>query len=398
MTIRVGDKGELVRKWREVMAAEYAGYERTQGKLPTDTDVFGSRAEAWQKEFERRTKQKVDGEVSDADLAKLGIANGAPSPDSTLVIFTSPGSGAEWWIGPSFEVGEWAKRELGAEHWPLGYPKGGYLGLMGGDPRHSYLDVIGFCRDELARRIREDVPSLKSPKPGTKIVLSGYSQSAEGIAVAAAELFGDGGEFEHLRPYLVAVILFGSPIRQEGPTKVGNNPVGSGISRKDLPAWLQAVIWDVVTETPNAPDFYAACDDDIRPLFYEWFVEAETELPFVIYTAQVIIPAILNFVAPFAGVIAPNNPLVTIPLRMLGLTDDLIIPLLRGIAKSKEEPNPELVKLLSVEGVLKNLPNLLTLLKALPGIQTHGEYHIPKPEFNHRTGIQVGCDVVRALI
>jgi hypothetical protein len=36
-------------------------------------------------------------------------------------------------------------------------------------------------------------------------------------------------------------------------------------------------------------------------------------------------------------------------------------------------------------------------LAALPGIQTHGEYHLTKPEFGGRTGVQVGCDILTAF-
>ena len=39
----------------------------------------------------------------------------------------------------------------------------------------------------------------------------------------------------------------------------------------------------------------------------------------------------------------------------------------------------------------------IALVGALPGLQAHGEYHVPKPEFGGRTGIQVGCDLVRTF-
>jgi hypothetical protein len=60
-------------------------------------------------------------------------------------------------------------------------------------------------------------------------------------------------------------------------------------------------------------------------------------------------------------------------------------------------PNPELVKALSAQGLLtpQGIVKVFATLAALPGVQTHGEYHLPKPEFNGRTGIQVACDIVR---
>ena len=50
-------------------------------------------------------------------------------------------------------------------------------------------------------------------------------------------------------------------------------------------------------------------------------------------------------------------------------------------------------QLISPQGVTR----VFKTLAALPGIQTHGEYHLPKPEFGGRTGIQVGCDILAAF-
>ncbi|MGV0675633.1 hypothetical protein ABQE62_05495 [Mycolicibacterium fortuitum] len=47
--------------------------------------------------------------------------------------------------------------------------------------------------------------------------------------------------------------------------------------------------------------------------------------------------------------------------------------------------------------MLANLRQLMVLVDALPGIKAHGEYHLTKPEFGGRTGIQVVCDTVAAF-
>ena len=51
MTLKLGDRNETVRRWRQVMNAMFGGtpqhpglYARLHGPLPTDTDVFGQRA------------------------------------------------------------------------------------------------------------------------------------------------------------------------------------------------------------------------------------------------------------------------------------------------------------------------------------------------------------------
>lgn len=102
MAIRPGDRGPIVRQWRTVMAARFAGYARTLGPLPTDTDVYGARAQAWQQEYQLRTRQTITGVVSDADLAALKIAGPAPTSPRKPWIFTVPGHTGAWDNGPAY--------------------------------------------------------------------------------------------------------------------------------------------------------------------------------------------------------------------------------------------------------------------------------------------------------
>lgn len=64
-----------------------------------------------------------------------------------------------------------------------------------------------------------------------------------------------------------------------------------------------------------------------------------------------------------------------------------------------QEADPEKVKWLEANHLVSPLgmTRVIKTLAALPGIGTHGEYHLPKPEFNGRTGIQVGCDILAAF-
>ena len=393
MTLKLGDRNETVRRWRQVMNAMYGGlYTRLLGPLPTDTDEFGQRAKEWQSEYERRTGQLVDGIVSDDDLAALKVV----LPHRPIWCYTAPGSGAPWWLGPPFDLGEWCKQVLNLNHQPIGYPIGGYMGLMGGDPSFSYQDVVKALHDELDRLLSVN-PDIGDPN--VELWFFGYSQSADALKQAADKLFGDGGKYQSLRPRINGLVLFGDPARKPGPTKVGNNPPGSGIARtQTFPAWLEDLVWDITNQSPT-PDFYACVTDKIRPLFYEWFVRAETELPFVIYSAQIIIPAMLNLVAPFLsalpGLAGLASPLA-VPLlaQASGVPVAMMSGLVGGVMASKEKPNPELIQFLSVQGILTSLPDLIALLGALPGIGVHGDYYAPKPEFGGRSGLQVGCDIV----
>lgn len=384
MALQLNDTGDLVAKWRRVMAAMFAGYAKTLGPLGPGTE-FGPRAQAWQREYERRTGQAIDGVVSDRDLADLKLV----LPHRPIWCYSAPGSGVPWWIGPPFDLGEWCKSVLNLNHQPVGYPIGGYLGFLGGNPSLSYNDVIAAEDAELERLISLN-PDLNDPN--VEFWFFSYSQSAEGMKRSVARLFGDGGRYAHLRPRINGVIAFGDPTRKPGPTKVGNNPPGHGISNWTAPDWLEALTWSITNQSPT-PDFYAACTSKIARLAYEVIVRAETELPFVIYLGQIAIPALLNLIAPFAASL--TSPLaLPILSSAAGLPAGALAPILGGITGSNEQPDPELIRTLSVQGLLTSIPDLIGLLAALPGIGVHGDYHAPKPEFGGRSGFMVGCDIV----
>lgn len=409
MSIKLGDANDTVARWRQVMNAMFGGdtglYARLHGPLPINTNVFGERAQSWQKEYQFRTGQApsfdaASGIVSDKDLADLKIV----LPHRPIWCYSAPGSGAPWWVGPAFDTGEWCKRVLNLNHQPVGYPIGGYMGLMGGDPALSYLDVIGDLDAEQERLldINPDVQPAMAARASNwqaavdvELWFYAYSQSADGMKKSVNRLFGPGGKYERLRDRINGLILFGDPTRQPGRTKIGNSPVGSGISRWVAPAWLEGLTWSITVETP-APDFYAACDDEIRPLFYEWFVRAETSLPFAIYCAQIIIPAILNFVAPFLGGLSGLTGQLALPIlaAQTGAPAAQLSPILGGVIGASERPDPKLIEFLSIQGVLSNLPGMIKLLADLPGIAAHGDYYSPRAEFGGRGGVQVATDIV----
>ena len=386
---KLGSNGPDVTTWQEWFHRYAASY------APPIDGYYGSHDDAAVRIMQSRLGLPITGRFDDALAARVGYnkgpwAGGVPKQQRRKIwIYTAPGSGADWWVGPSFEVGEFAKNVLKINHQPLYFQKGGYLGLLGGDPKFSYRDVtrdLGLSFEHCL----DNCPDINDPD--LEIWGSGYSQSADGLEDAVERLFGDGGKYEKKRARLNGLIQFGNPSRQKGS---GPAP-GWGISRKTRPAWMKPLVHDIVATSPGAPDFYACVQDEIRPLFYEWFIEAETEVPFVIYTAQIIIPALLNLVAPFLGGI--TSPLAAGVLAgATGLPMSLIGSLVGGVAGATSKPNPKLIELLSVKGVLQSLPQLIHLLTQVSGVQTHGEYHLPKPEFNGRTGIQVGCDIMAAF-
>lgn len=125
MSIKLGDRGPTVRQWRGVMSKRFAGYARIHGDLPLDTDLFGARAQAWQKEYQVRTGQAAhygaaNGIVSDHDLEGLGIKLPGPSR-AKPVLFTVEGHMSDMFVGPCAETARILEQQGVCRWQPVGY-------------------------------------------------------------------------------------------------------------------------------------------------------------------------------------------------------------------------------------------------------------------------------------
>lgn len=402
--LKIGYSGPLYYHWYD-WATRYA--ESYAFLLGARDGYYGTHEAAFTSELQRRKGIVIDGIFGDRTAAAVGYKwPGTAAPPVVedrrpIWFYSCPGSGADFWLGPSHDVGQMVcgrgfnepgrRESLRINHQPVKFAKGGYLGLMGGDPTLSYIDVINDQKASIRWLLQNnpDVRRAMAARRAARLAVvdvelwfSGYSQSADGLCDAVLELFGDGGEFELIRDRINGLIVFGNPA----------TPV-TGIARKVYPAWLVALMRNINT----VDDFYAVARDKIRPLFYEWFIRAETELPFVVYSAQIIIPALLNLVAPFLAGGLANPAAIPILAGATGLGGSLLGPIIGGVLGSREKPNPELVELLSVQGVLTSLPDLIELMRSLPGLQSHGSYHAicpPRPEFGNRVGTQVAYDII----
>jgi Putative peptidoglycan binding domain len=311
-------------------------------------------------------------------------------PRRPIWLFSAPGSGADWWMGPSFELGELVcgHREpqfnLRINHQPLAFQKGGYLGLMGGDSKFSYNDVIADLASSLdfnlgnnpdvqkAMELRRSNPTAKVD---VELWFSGYSQSADGIEEAVVKLFGPGGKYDLIRDRINGIIQYGNPSTRD-----------TGIARKVRPDWLYRLVTNI--NKPN--DFYAVvpANDKIRPAFYNVIVEAEMELPFFTHVLMIAVPVVMKWASSvipaigplLAGVSGPFGPMVQLAMGMIsGLGAVANNPLLGGFmgqaATGKDQDvHDDLVNLLTPMGLLTNIPGLIGIIAALPGLQAHGMY------------------------
>jgi hypothetical protein len=342
---------------------------------------------------------------------QLGFLAPAPAPTPKppahrpIYYFSAPGSGATNTVGPANDVGVWAQDVLNINHIRLTFRMGGYLGLLGGDPGLSYIEVIADEAADLERQIENALRAegMDADNPDTwlnttiEFWFGAYSQSADGMKKAIARQFGDGGRFEKLRSRINGLILFGDPSRQPGPVKgqsAGYSPPGWGIARYLAPKWLEAISYSITT---NGDMYACTADDTLLPGFYRWFIEAETSLSFVEFSAGIVIPAI----ASYLGIVGPllGGLFGGAGAAIISGATGVGLPFLTQMLNSGAVEDPYITKLrndLSAKGLLTigGITKLFKTLAALPGIDTHGRYWEPRPEFGGRTGIQVGCEIM----
>jgi hypothetical protein len=364
------DNGEYTDVWTEAFDAAFTTY-TTNVNAAVDA---GKRAGPRLLEppvFDWRAQDQMGFKAASSPLPQREFRN--------IWFYSAPGSGASWWVGPSFEVGEWCKNVLNLNHQPIGFPMGGYLGLMGGDPGLSYNEVIeqqylslkslldtnNHVQEALRRVLRGESTDIE-------FWFSGYSQSADGMEDALVKLFGDGAPYEKLRSRINGVIQFGNPSKKD-----------TGIARKKRPQWL----WDLVRNITTKGDFYAEAKDEIRPIFYAEIVTAETSLSFFGHVMKIAVPVLLNLMGSMFG------------LSLGGLLSGGALGDAKDDADERdhEDVDDAIIELLSLKGILSNIGDLLGLIFALPGIIAHGEYHLPKPEFGGLTGIDVGRGIVASF-
>jgi hypothetical protein len=263
VVLKPGDSNDLVRLLQARLNRDYPLY----SNLVVD-GIYGPRTTAVVREFQRRAGLVVDGIAGPQTLGRLGLNFDQPPPLPTdrPFFYGASGTWATPFQGPPFDVG-WRVEQMGlVRNQPVGYPAAGFLYP---NPFLSYNESVAQGVAELMRLILMNAGQF---------YLCGYSQGAE-VVVRTLRLMLPGQPLAHRAGDLLKVITFGSPCRPPGPTLLGNNPPGSGISRVYTPEQFRSRTYDFVL----LGDMYStATDDTLLHLGYEALTPLELELPFAL--------------------------------------------------------------------------------------------------------------------
>ncbi|MGA5467189.1 peptidoglycan-binding domain-containing protein [Mycobacterium sp. NPDC050041] len=346
----LGDSSPEIRKIKAHMRAMYRSY---AGHL-ADTDLFDEQLRAAVMEMQRRQGVRVTGWIGYSDKVRMRYV--IPGPD--VVGYAVPGTWGQWNIGPhAMAVNRYPERVYlqGVQY--------NTSAFINPDPRHSYVEAVGEGVVELLR--------WTLPEPRRKII-SGYSMGAEVVA-----RFLDAWPVERRRE-IIGVITFGSPSRPPGPTKLGPDPGGAGISGFWTPEWARDREWSYTIDG----DMYSEANSPLMTALYDILTRMELSVDFARYLFGVLTssagPALLGLAGatiPGFGVLRAIHGLVT-----------------EG-DETKTDGPPNLFAMMT------NLPVIITaLIGALKFLFTgaHGKYWVNR-QFEGMTAEDHAASVVRRL-
>ena len=223
MVLKVGSNGPQVAAWQRAMLVRFSGYAKEADGQPLRPDAyFGYSDRDVQLEYQRRTQQDLTGQVSDRDLAVLGVA---PLP-AKPVLLTVCGTGVPWWQGPDADLARAVEHKY---RWqPVGYRAAPF----------PMATSVKEARTELNRLI--DLPENQG-----HLALAGYSQGA----IVVAELWEYdvkpvGGRLHHRINDIKKAVCYGNPMREQGKMWPDGQPMATTGSRGiadrlmvDTPDW-----------------------------------------------------------------------------------------------------------------------------------------------------------------
>lgn len=252
------------------------------------------------------------------------------------------------------------------------------------DPQHSYIEA----RNEgIAEMLRLALPDTRPKVP------IGYSMGADVVT-----------HFLHRWPAerrheIRKVVTFGSPGRHAGPTLLGNNPPGQGISGVWTPDWAIPITYDFIIDG----DWYP-CARGLLPFLYEILTRMELSLEFAMYLFSVLTstlgPALLgiatNVAVPVLGgvvsSVVPGFGALSGIFNMV--TGGLGGGLLGGGGGLLPGTDQSIISPLNLFALLPQVIMLLMDALKFIGSNAHGHYH-DQPVFNGMTGVDRAAQIIR---
>ncbi|EIU03965.1 putative peptidoglycan binding domain protein [Mycobacteroides abscessus 5S-0422] len=232
-----------------------------------------------------------------------------------------------------------------------------------GDPTHSYVDARTEGSTELLR--------LALPMVGVPKIWIGYSMGDDVVNTALLQWPED------RRDEIKLIIGFGGPSRRPGPTLLGNDPGGQGISGVFGPDWAASRTYQFTHKGDMYPNAVG-----LLPWLYQILTRMEISLDFAAYLFNLFISTVgkqllglLASALPGAGTLSTLAALVTTgPTNQVG------------------------GQILDVMKLFALLPQIIqTIAAALKFVQTNAHFHYhdqPQPFWRGLTAVDCAAQII----
>ncbi|AHJ86315.1 lysin B [Mycobacterium phage 32HC] len=239
-----------------------------------------------------------------------------------------------------------------------------------GDPTHSYVDAV---REGSAELLRLALPMVGVPKIGLA-----YSMGGDVLRAALEKWPADRrGEWSLFG-------VFGNPSKRPGPTLLGNDPGGQGISGVWYPEWTTGRLYDFTLPGDMYPNSVG-----LLPQIYQILVRMEASVEFALYLFNLLTssfgPALLGLAA---GGLGP----ATAGFGALSSIRSMVTIGGLGMAPATSAGDVNLMAMIT------NIPAIIqSIAAALKFVQTNAHYHYhdqPQPYWRGLTGVDCAAQVI----
>ena len=286
----------------------------------------------------------------------------------------------------------------------VAYPADGFLQP---DPNTSYVESRNAG---VAEGLRLALPDRR-PK-----VLIGYSQGEDVTNNWAEQWPAD------RRGEIKLYIGFGSPCRPPGPTLLGNDPGGSGISGNYTPDWLRPIAYHFT----QPGDMYANAVG-LLPMLYDVLTHMDLSLDFAMYLFNFAMTApaklllgtepstqagagALSGLAPMMGLAAgAAGPVVGGGLGSVvggpvggvlgGMAGSVLGGAMGGIGGGLPQQQAGLLNVTQIFAILPQIVQTLVAALQFVFTQAHTHYHdTPQPYWRNLTAVDCAAQIIREKV
>lgn len=250
---------------------------------------------------------------------------------------------------------------------------------------HSYVEATDEGADE---QLRLALPLVGQPKVGI-----GYSMGADTLRKALERWPTD------RRDEWKLIVTFGNPSRRPGPTLLGDNPPGQGISGTWYPEWT----WDRLYDFAMPGDMYPNAVG-LLPQLYDILTRMEVSLTFAAFLfgklTSAFGPALLGLAkvaVPVAGAVVGGAvpglaPVVTVATAGFGALSSIAGLVTEGPEHQTGGPVLDVLSLFAL------LPKIIqTISAALKFVSTNAHYHYhdqPQAQWRGLTGVDCAAQII----